>query len=302
MRRVRRPLTPAPAPAPAQLTSGEPAPQPGAPPAASPPPQRGQVEIDFARCTLKGGCAEACPTPALRLENDSRSRRATLTLDLGHCVFCGLCEEACEEGAVRLGSLFELATRRREDLVTRGVFAGTEREPAAPAAPPSAALEATKLRRRALALLGRSLQIRHVDAGSCNGCESELAASAGPPHDLARYGIDFVAAARHADLLLVTGVVTPYLSPALVATWEALPEPKLVVALGACAIGGGIFAGAGPGAPSYGAGTKLEVDVWVPGCPPPPEAILHGLLLAVERIPQRIFAGSFRGAYPASEA
>jgi Ni,Fe-hydrogenase III small subunit len=130
--------------------------------------------------------------------------------------------------------------------------------------------------------LGRSLHVRHLDAGSCNGCDWEIAALLNPIHDLQRLGIDFVASPRHADLLLVTGVMTRNLEAAAVRTYEAMPEPRLVVAVGACAISGGVFAGSY--ANRAGIAGVLPVDVFVPGCPPRPEALIQGLLAAVGRM------------------
>jgi Ni,Fe-hydrogenase III small subunit len=129
--------------------------------------------------------------------------------------------------------------------------------------------------------LRRSLHVRHLDAGSCNGCDWELTALLNPFYDIQRLGIDFVASPRHADLLLVTGTMTRNLEEAARLTYEAMPEPRLVVAVGACAMGGGVFA------QSYATARSVEsvlpVDVFIPGCPPRPEAIIHGLLLAVGR-------------------
>ena len=137
---------------------------------------------------------------------------------------------------------------------------------------------ATTIRRR----LRRSLHVRHLDSGSCNGCDWELNALLNPYYDLQRLGIDFVASPRHADLLVVTGVMTRNLADAALKTYEAMPEPRLVVAVGACAIGGGPF---GQTYAAYGsAAGMLPVDVLVPGCPPRPEAVIHGLLMAVGRM------------------
>jgi Ni,Fe-hydrogenase III small subunit len=128
---------------------------------------------------------------------------------------------------------------------------------------------------------GRSLHIRHLDAGSCNGCDWEIAALLNPYHDVQRLGFDFVASPRHADLLLVTGTMTRNLEEAAVRTYQAMPEPRLVVAVGACAISGGVFASTYAG--RDGIAEVLPVDVFVPGCPPRPEALIHGLLVAVGR-------------------
>jgi Ni,Fe-hydrogenase III small subunit len=130
-------------------------------------------------------------------------------------------------------------------------------------------------------VLGRSLAIREVDAGSCNGCELEINALNNPVYDIERFGIHFVASPRHADMLLVTGPVTRNMELALLKTYRATPDPKVVVAVGACGISGGIF---GENYASLGGVDKVvPVDVYVPGCPPRPEALLHGILLAVGR-------------------
>lgn len=143
-----------------------------------------------------------------------------------------------------------------------------------------------RLLERARALFGRSLHIREVDTGSCNGCEIEIAQLLTPHYDLQRFGIDFVASPRHADCLLVTGPVTRALEPALRATYEATPDPKIVIAVGACAISGGIVG------TTYGTCGGVDrivpVDVHIPGCPPRPLALLHGILLAVGRAEQRL--------------
>lgn len=145
-----------------------------------------------------------------------------------------------------------------------------------------AAAEPERLRREIARKLGRSLHIRHLDAGSSNGCDWEIAALLNPYHDVQRLGIDFVASPRHADLLLVTGIMTRNLQDAARRTYEAMAEPRLVVAVGACAISGGVFAGSYAG--HDGIGEVLPVDVFIPGCPPRPEALIHGLLVAVERM------------------
>jgi Ni,Fe-hydrogenase III small subunit len=155
--------------------------------------------------------------------------------------------------------------------------------------PPDTSREAeelgNELRERIHKIFGRSLHIREVDAGSCNGCEIEIHALNNAIYDIERFGIHFVASPRHADMLLVTGSVTRNMEIALKQTYEATPHPKLVVAVGACAIGGGIF---GKNYTSCGGvDTVVPVDVFIPGCPPRPEALLHGILLAVEQLPEK---------------
>ena len=128
--------------------------------------------------------------------------------------------------------------------------------------------------------LGRSLAIRQIDAGSCNACELEIHALGNPYYDFARFGLHFVASPRHADVLLVTGPVTRNMEIALRRTYEAAPEPRIVVAVGACGCSGGIF-GEGTYAALGGVDRVVPVDVYIPGCPPCPQAILNGLLVAM---------------------
>ena len=134
-------------------------------------------------------------------------------------------------------------------------------------------------------LLGRALAVREVDAGSCNGCELEISGLTGPVYDSERFGIHFVASPRHADLLLVTGPVTRNMAVPLRKTWEATPDPKLVVAVGDCARTCGVFRGSYAVAGSVD--TIVPVDVFVDGCPPEPADILRGLLTALDRWPRR---------------
>jgi formate hydrogenlyase subunit 7 len=153
------------------------------------------------------------------------------------------------------------------------------------------------LRRRIDRLFGRSLHIRHVDAGSCNACESEIKLLTSPYYDLHRLGLFFTPAPRHADLLLVTGPITRAMEGPLLRTYEAMPDPRLVVAVGACPCSGGVF-----GPSPYVRGSLAEVlpvDVFIPGCPPSPLALIHGLLLAINRAEQRLRGGTWT-ASPAS--
>ena len=149
---------------------------------------------------------------------------------------------------------------------------------------PDTELEAlgTRLGEEVRRLFGRSLHIRQVDAGSCNGCELEISGLTGPHYDLERFGLHFVASPRHADCLLVTGPVTRNMAEALKRTWDATPDPKIVVAAGDCARDGGIFAGSYAVVGAVGA--VVPVDAVIPGCPPSPRALLAGLLVAIGRL------------------
>jgi Ni,Fe-hydrogenase III small subunit len=153
-----------------------------------------------------------------------------------------------------------------------------------PIANQAASLDAigAELKARIAKVLGRSLHIREVDAGSCNGCELEIVGLNSPVYDIERFGIHFVASPRHADMLLVTGPVSRNMELALRKTYAATPEPRLVVAVGACGCSGGIF---GQNYASLGGVDKvIPVDVYIPGCPPNPHALLQGILTAIGRL------------------
>jgi Ni,Fe-hydrogenase III small subunit len=218
--------------------------------------------------------ASACPSGAIGEDGGQ-----AYTVDLARCVFCGNCQGA--RTALELGRDVELAARRREDLVVRArpdaegrITAGTGPADAAPAV-------AAEIRRA----FGGSLHLRHLDAGSCNACDWELTALLNPHYDVRRLGIDFVASPRHADGVIVTGPVTRNLELAVRRTYAATPAPRVVIAVGACASSGGIV---GEGYASAGGVDRvLPVDAYIPGCPPRPEAIIHGILLAVGRATRR---------------
>jgi Ni,Fe-hydrogenase III small subunit len=187
-------------------------------------------------------------------------------VDLGACLFAPEEAAACPNGAFRFTSEYAMSARSREGLVTQ-----------TGAPEPMRALDASMQR-----LFGRSLRLRSVSAGSCNGCEMELVALGNVVFDMARFGIQFVASPRHADGIVVTGAVSRNMQEALLKTYEAMPAPKLVIAVGACAINGGPFRGS----PEVlnGVPAALPVDLWIPGCPPHPYTTLDGLLGLLGRL------------------
>jgi Ni,Fe-hydrogenase III small subunit/formate hydrogenlyase subunit 6/NADH:ubiquinone oxidoreductase subunit I len=241
---------------------------------------------------LRAGSAlpppSVCPTGALSEQFDAGRRH--VALDLARCIFCGRCAEDPWAGAVTMGRDFELAARCRDDLRIEVVAD----DPAVPAAGPAAdpAAEVAHAASEIHRVLGRSLHLRHLDAGSCNACDWELTALLNPVYDVRRLGIDFVASPRHADGVVVTGSVTRNLETAVRRTIEAIPHPRIVIAVGACAASGGIV---GEGYASAGGVDRvLPVDVYIPGCPPRPEAIIFGILVAVGRLDARRLTGARR--------
>ena len=202
---------------------------------------RGRLAIDVAKCRRGCAlCAEACPTAAVNTSGH-------LQIDLGRCLFCGQCTEACPEGAIADTQDYRLTARRREDLVVQdGMYK-----------------IADALQGEARKLFGRSLKLRQVSAGGCNACEADTNVLNTVGWDLGRFGVQFVASPRHADGLLITGPVPENMRLALMKTYEAVPAPKLVIVVGACAISGGPFAGH----PEVhnGATGLLPVDLFIPG-------------------------------------
>lgn len=206
-----------------------------------------------ANCKL---CLDACPTDAISLDS--------LTLNLGKCVFCEECVSTCPNKAIEYSGGIKMAVRKKTDLL----LTGKELE------------LAEALDRKMQKLLKRSLKLRVVTAGSCNGCEMELNAVNNIQFDLSRFGVSIVASPRHADGIIVTGPVTNNMKLALEKTFKAVPAPKIVIAVGACAISGGIFENS-PDV-NNGADSTLPVDLYIPGCPPHPLTIIDGILRLIK--------------------
>lgn len=216
-------------------------------------------------------CVDVCVTNAISLQEGKSVR---LNLDYGRCIACQLCVEACPTEALIASGDWAFAVRDRNDLQWKKALNSPE---------------AKQLRNAVYRSFRGSLHIRHVDAGSCNGCESELQALNNPFYNLHRLGIFFTASPRFADVLLVTGSVTYAMREPLLTTYEAMAEPKWVLAAGTCAVSGGVAAG------GYSSGNGLDgvlpVDVWLPGCPPNPAALIHALLVLHDRAPQHVNGG-----------
>lgn len=248
---------------------------PDGPPPALPDRHGGALRVEGAKCTDGcGDCIAVCPTEAI-----ARRDSGAIALDLGRCIFCTECVRTCPTGAITQTGDHRMAARDRRDLV---LGAPGEEEVRL-----AAALDET-LRR----LFGRSLRLRQVSAGGCNACEADTNVLGTIGWDLGRFGIQFVASPRHADGLLITGCVSNNMTLALRKTWDAVPEPRIVIAVGACAIAGGPFVDH----PEVhnGAASMVPVDLYIPGCPPHPITILDGLLRLLNRLDDRRRPGSGR--------
>lgn len=215
---------------------------------------RGRPTIADAACATDcTACRDVCPTAAIALE--------PVTLDLGRCVFCSECVPVCPGGKLAFTSETRMGATGLADLIVR---AGRP--------------EITPVRASAefARIFGRSLRMRQVSSGGCNACELELNALANVNFDVQRFGIEWVASPRHADALVLTGPLTSHMKSALRIAWDAMPDPRFVVAVGACAISGGLYEGA--------AGVDREFlasvgpALYVPGCPPHPLTFIHAIL------------------------
>jgi len=226
---------------------------------------RGRPLLESSRCA--NGCREcrdSMPSDLVVIGAEGRA-----SLDLGACLFAPEEATRCGHGAVSFSTDYRLAARQRADLVS----------------PTGERHAIHALEERTRSLFGRSMRLRSVAAGSCNGCEAELVALGNVVFDMARFGIQFVASPRHADGLVLTGSLSRNMREAVYRTWEAIPEPKLLIVVGACAINGGPFRDSPE--VENGVPGDLPVDLWIPGCPPHPLTVLDGLLRLLGQLEER---------------
>ncbi len=216
-----------------------------------------QIKESCSQCMK---CLEICPVSCIKKSGEG------VSIDIGACIFCGKCVAACPEKAISFNREYSLCASSRNDLVIS----------------PCMERKALSLRKEIRSLFGRSLKLREVSAGGCGACEADVNVLGTIGWDLGRFGIQFVASPRHADGILVTGPITKNMTLALQKTYDAVPSPKVVIAVGACAISGGIFRDGSE--IRGGLENFFPVDIFIPGCPPHPATILDGLLRLIGKI------------------
>lgn len=217
-------------------------------------------------------CTQLCPTEAIR-----HTAKGAIEVDQGACVACGRCVHECPNKTFAWTNTVDTAARQRVELVD-GTKSREIQKLDKEFEPDWGRLDG-KTFEQFRQKFRRSLHVRHIDVGSCNACESEVLALSNPYYNFHRLGIFFTSSPRHADVLLVTGALTYAMQPVLLTTYEAMPRPRIVIAAGVCPIHGGVFHNSehyvGP------LNSVIPVDVYIPGCPPTPYALIRGLLLAV---------------------
>ncbi len=220
------------------------------------PPFRGFPRLSEEKCSNCGICSDVCPVKAIN--------RKPLTLDMGKCIFCGDCQRLCPGGAIEFTQNYKIAVDKRDKMrVGAGISAEKFYE------------DAVFCRKEIRRLFGRSLKLRQVSAGGCNGCEWELNACGNVNFDMGRFGIEFVASPRHADGLLVTGPVSENMSSALEDAFRSVPGPKVVILAGSCAIDGGVFRDSPACNREFI--SRHGIDLFIPGCPIHPLTVINGL-------------------------
>lgn len=223
---------------------------------------RGRPEISATSCAHGcTSCRDICPTSAILITGN------TVSLDLGACVLCGECADVCPQEKISFTNDHRLATNDRSALIiAEGASTGIELNP-------------ELVRTEVVSTFGSSLKLRQVSAGGCNACELELNACGNVNFDMGRYGIEFVASPRHADGIVITGPISLNMSEANQICHDAIPDPKVVILTGACAITGGIFAKSPALQRAYV--DTYNVDLYVPGCPPHPLTFINGILTMI---------------------
>ena len=202
-----------------------------------------------------------CPTNALKLN--------PISIDMGKCTFCGKCQNACQNEEIKFTNFYKLSSTNRESLIITEDITLENYEECA-----------IKVRKEIKSVFSRSLKLRQVSAGGCNGCEMELNACSNVNFDMGRFGIDFVASPRHADGIVITGPISKNMAYALENCYNSVPNPKLVILCGACAISGGVYQNSDEITREFL--EKYNIDLYIPGCPVHPLTFINGVLSIIK--------------------
>jgi len=213
-------------------------------------------------CLNCKNCEKICPTNAIKLN--------PLSIDLGKCIFCGDCERICADNAIKFSNFHKLSSTSREKLI---ITSETTAE--------NFVTDAIVAKDKIKKIFGKSLKLRQVSAGGCNGCEMELNACSNVNFDMGRFGVEFVASPRHADGIVITGPITENMTAALEDAYKATPEPKIIILAGSCAISGGLFQDSTAINRTFL--EKYKVDLYIPGCPVHPLTFINGVLDFISR-------------------
>jgi Ni,Fe-hydrogenase III small subunit/ferredoxin len=222
---------------------------------------QGLPEINDSNCGTCTICIDACPANALKIENSK------IVLDMNKCIFCGKCENLCPQKTISFTRDHSLAARSKKDLLLNAQ---------------NEFLKAKELEAERLGLFKKSFNLRQVSAGGCGACEADINVLTTLSFDLSRFGINLVASPRHADGMIITGPVSKNMEYAVKNVYDAISAPKVVIAVGTCAISGGLYENSEE--TLTGVADVLPVDLFIPGCPPHPYTILDGLLRLIGRI------------------
>ena len=218
---------------------------------------RGLPVVKDNMCCACNQCVNSCPTGAISLN--------PLKIDLGRCTLCGQCKMMCPNGAIDFSNYYKLGADKRDKLIITSETTKEEFEK-----------RAIQARKEIYSIFNRSIKFRQVSAGGCNGCEMELNASSNANFDMGRFGIYFVASPRHADGIVITGPITKNMAYALEDCYKSVPEPKVVVLCGTCAISGGVFQESTELNREFI--DKYKIDLYIPGCPVHPLTFINAIL------------------------